>query len=87
MSAPFVCGPKCWTEVRCPVCGMPFPPVGRSVPLEAANGYCCTTIPCDPADEVDFRWRHLWSEHDDARHYTDPDGWAEHVSECEECSR
>lgn len=72
-----ICIPACWTETRCPRCGMPIPPTGRSVPLEAANSYC--------ACEGSRSRRHLWDEHDDARSYTDPEGWRQHVAVCAVC--
>ncbi len=76
------CGPKCWTSVDCTMCGMRKQPRGRSVPLEAANSYC--DFECPGYD--DKPWPpHLWSEHDDSRHYSDPEGWAAHVASCADC--
>lgn len=34
------CIPECWVMPTCTVCHRPKPPRGRSVALEAANGYC-----------------------------------------------
>jgi hypothetical protein len=79
------CTPDCWTPVECVVCGRPFSPIGRSVALEAVGGYCDPYEPCDPS-QVDTRQQHLWDEHDAARVYADPDGWAAHVAECEPCA-
>lgn len=72
------CSPACWTPVRCPVHGGELTPFGRSAPL----GYprCC-----DRYSDSSINPRHLWDEHDDARSYTDPEGWARHVASCSEC--
>lgn len=74
------CTTACWTETICLVCEHAQPPIGRSVALEAASGYC----DCDCPGWVDNR-RHLWSIHDAVRKYTDPVGWATHVAICEQC--
>ena len=34
------CTASCWAMPECAACGLRKPPRGRSVPLEAANGYC-----------------------------------------------
>ncbi len=74
------CGPRCWMPVRCPSCGNRLPPRGRSSPLEMSPDSCCAE-----AQNTQANTRHLWSEHDSTRHYTDPEGWAAHVRDCEEC--
>ena len=79
------CTSYCWTPVECVVCGRPFSPIGRSVALEAVGGYCDPHEPCDPS-QVGTRQQHLWDEHDAARVYADPDGWAAHVAKCETCA-
>lgn len=53
-------------------------PRGRSAPLEMFQ--CCDNY-ADPR----INPRHLWSEHDDTRSYVDPDGWAAHVAQCDQC--
>jgi hypothetical protein len=73
---PRICNPACWEPVRCEH-GREMTPVGRSVPLERPNFCDCYQSGKNP--------RHLWSEHDDARWYSDPDGWAAHVATCEQC--
>ena len=75
------CTDTCWTEQYCEVCRRPIPPAGRSVPLEAAGGFC--EIECGGYPKRNLR--HLWSVHDDVRFYTDPVGWAQHVANCEQC--
>lgn len=79
-----VCGPPCWTELDCRVCGRPFSPVGRSVGLEASSGYCDPYEPCD-VTQPNTRNRHLWSEHDEVRKIHDPNGWARHLAGCAAC--
>lgn len=74
------CTPACWTPVPCPTCGSDLPPRGRSVGMEANPPQCCMEARYGPANTM-----HLWSEHDDTRHYTDPKGWAEHVRGCARC--
>lgn len=76
------CDAACWTRVDCKTCGKPKAPRGRSVAMPAANGYC--DLEC-PGYTEEPTAPHLWSEHDDARHYTDPDGWAAHVASCDKC--
>lgn len=76
------CSAACWTPVDCTLCGKRKAPSGRSVPLAMANGYCdndCAGYHQDPKPP------HLWSEHDSTRHYTDPEGWAEHEKACPVC--
>ena len=82
MSAYSGCSPECWTAATCPACGGDLPPRGRSVPLEMNIPTCCDDSRIDPL----VNRRHLWSEHDDTRWYTDPDGWAAHVAECDRCA-
>lgn len=74
------CTERCWLAVRCPACGRPVGPRGRSQPLEVSGGPCCEDFRTSAANE-----RHLWDEHDSARHYTDPEGWAAHAAGCERC--
>lgn len=73
------CTARCWTPVPCPECGSDLPPRGRDVGSRHINA-CCE----GPWHES-HNPRHLWSEHDSTRHYTDPEGWAAHVSGCAEC--
>lgn len=75
----FVCGPKCWTRIPCPDHGDGMNPFGRSSPIGAEG--CC-----DNYAKSDINPRHLWSEHDSTRWYTDPEGWADHEANCKECS-
>ncbi len=77
-----VCGPQCWTALPCPTCGAPLAPAGRSMPMEMSGGACC-----EAARHSRYNTRHLWDEHDSTRHYTDPQGWAEHVATCAHCGR
>lgn len=70
-----------WTRVHCPDCGNPLPPRGRSLPLEMIPPDCCERYRSDP----NVNTRTLWDEHDSTRHYTDPDGWAEHERTCAQC--
>lgn len=73
------CDSGCWTERKCPTCGLRVPPRGCSIPLEASGSYCeceCTLAEND---------RHLWDVHDSNRAYTDPDGWIAHVNSCDRC--
>ena len=74
------CTPECWTPVPCPICGDELDPRGRSLPLELSPSSCCDAVIYSKENR-----RHLWSEHDDARAYTDPNGWSEHVNNCEQC--
>lgn len=76
-----ICTPACWTPVPCPACGRPLPPRGRSIPLGASPGRCCE----EAAGSSRINSRHLWHEHDDDRHYIDPEGWAAHVAACDSC--
>ena len=78
---PATCQPICWRPARCYHCGRTVQPVGRSVPVEAAGIYCNDECPGYPRPNQ----RHLWSEHDDTRHYLDPGGWAAHVATCKQC--
>ena len=80
-----ICGPNCWTPVWCRVCGREFPPVGRSVAIEAASCYCDLDSPCYQGDLLEACHRHLWDEHDSNRQIADPQGWAEHVRGCQLC--
>jgi len=51
------CTAACWEPVYCTVCGRRKAPRGRSVALEAANGFCdweCSGYRLDP------RPGHLW---------------------------
>ena len=75
---PSTCTPACWTPEKCDTCGRRISPNGRSVPLEATGGYCT----CDPEPATRA---HLWDEHDDARHYSDPQGWSDHAASCTYC--
>lgn len=55
------CAEKCRTPVDCKTCGMRKAPVGRSVPMEAANSYCdseCSGYREDPYPP------HLWPGED-----------------------
>lgn len=72
-----ICTEKCWTPTRCPDHGDPMNPFGRSAPL-GAEGCCDNYAKSDNP-------RHLWSEHDSTRHYTDPEGWAAHEAACQQC--
>lgn len=40
-----LCIPACWAQADCAVCKRRKSPRGRSVPMEAANGYCCMDCP------------------------------------------
>lgn len=76
------CDSKCWRQVQCTRCQRQKQPRGRSVPMEAANGYCsydCAGYDQEPAPP------HLFSVHDSNRHYSDPEGWAAHKDECPQC--
>lgn len=73
------CTEVCWTPVPCPVHGDLMYPRGRDAGLYAQ--YCC-----DKYQDWDVNPRHLWSEHDSTRWYTDPEGWNEHERTCERCS-
>lgn len=53
------CTEACWLPVYCTVCGKRKAPRGRSVPLEAANGYCnweCSGYTQEP------KAPHLWPD-------------------------
>lgn len=76
------CTEKCWTRVECARCGRSKKPHGRSVPMEAANGYCDQD--CSGYDE-EPKAGHLWDKHDSTRAYIDPGGWAAHTMECKMC--
>lgn len=69
------CNERCWKATRCPGCDREIPPRGRSVPL--GRPFC----ECERTTQD----RHLWSEHDPSRSYSDPTGWQIHVECCEEC--
>ena len=73
------CTLVCWEAVPCSVCGNELPPRGRDVGPEANVSDCCER------ERYVNNPRHLWSEHDDARFYTDPEGWAEHQRTCDRC--
>lgn len=73
------CAPSCWEPVRCPTHGREMTPLGRSAPMEMIS--CC-----DAHADPKVNTRHLWNEHDSTRHYTDPEGWAEHEKNCPECN-
>lgn len=51
------CTPACWAMPVCTVCRLTKPPRGRSVPLEAASGYCGYGCPGYLAEP---RSGHLW---------------------------
>jgi hypothetical protein len=51
------CNWRCWQIPDCARCGRRKAPRGRSVPMEAANGYC--TYDCPGYDE-EPRSGHLW---------------------------
>lgn len=74
------CNEVCWTPVPCSH-GVLMPPKGRSAAMGSfPHFYWC---------EEEFLWentRHLWDEHDSTRHYHDPEGWAEHEKNCDECN-
>jgi hypothetical protein len=78
--SPAPCTPACWTPVPCPTCGQDLDPRGRSVALEANPPQCC-----EDARYSTVNTRHLWSEHDEVRSITDPEGWAAHVADCVDC--
>lgn len=69
-----VCTERCWTPVPCPDHGDRMQPFGRS-----GADYVC----CDNYAKSALNPRHLWSEHDSTRIYTDPAGWAAHAAACE----
>lgn len=57
MSVTIDCTPKCGEPVQCATCGRTKAPIGRSVPLAAAGGYCddgCSGYDNEP------RAGHLW---------------------------
>lgn len=76
------CTALCWTPVPCPTCGRGLQPSGRSISMEVYEGECCLE-----SKYTDVNTRHLFDEHDSTRHYTDPEGWAQHEKECEQCQR
>lgn len=76
-----VCTAECWTPTYCAVCYREMQPAGRSVAIEAYGSYCNEDCQGYREDSK----RHLWSEHDSTRRYTDPDGWAAHEADCEQC--
>lgn len=78
---PGICTTICWTPVTCPRCGSQLPPRGRSVPLEMHISTCCDEARRSPTTNP----RHLWDVHDSTRYYSDPEGWDEHVQNCEQC--
>lgn len=51
------CTEACYARPRCSVCGLTKAPRGRSVPLEAANGYCDWEC---PGYDQEPRAGHLW---------------------------
>lgn len=55
------CSERCRAPVTCTVCKMRKAPVGRSVPMEAANGYC--NWECEGYDR-DPKPGHLWPNED-----------------------
>jgi len=73
-----ICGRECWTPEPCPDHGDRMNPLGRSLPL----GY---PVCCDNYMKSGVNKRHLWDEHDDDRHYFDPEGWAFHEASCKAC--
>lgn len=75
-----LCTESCWKPAPCPTCARPMYPRGRDVPLGCYEAECCREARYSAANQ-----RHLWSEHDSTRGYSDPEGWAEHVTGCEEC--
>lgn len=75
------CTSTCWTAVPCPRCHRSLPPRGRSAPLEMHLSTCCAEFQHDSKVNT----RHLWNIHDSDRAYSDPIGWSEHVSICENC--
>ena len=79
MSDESICGPKCWTTVKCPEHYREMTPIGRSWPDWL---YPC----CENYMRPELNSRHLWDRHDDARHYVDPDGWADHYAQCVDCN-
>ncbi|HET7379564.1 MAG TPA: hypothetical protein VFJ24_05955 [Gaiellales bacterium] len=61
------CTPACWAMPDCKRCGMRKAPRGRSVPLEAANGYCGWDC---PGYDEDPKPGHLWPEEADEQRDT-----------------
>jgi hypothetical protein len=51
----------CWAMPDCTVCGRRKAPRGRSVPLEAATGYCTTGGECRGYGELPYAG-HFWPE-------------------------
>ena len=76
------CTEVCWTPVDCPNCGAPASPFGRD---DRAPSCTCEPREGDGLDWEAVRRRHLWSEHDSARWYIDPEGWKAHEAACETC--
>lgn len=76
------CVYACWSPTMCPTCRRNMAPRGRSVPMEAASGFC----QCDHASDPAMNPRHLWNMHDSDRAYTDPFGWSAHVGCCLQCA-
>lgn len=56
------CTKECWAMPDCVVCGMRKCPAGRSVPLEASNGYCDWDC---PGYREEPRAGHLWPGEED----------------------
>lgn len=77
------CDARCWTPVLCTRCARYKQPRGRSVPPEAAGGYCDWDCP-GYAEEP--KAPHLFSEHDSTRAFSDPEGWKAHETQCPECT-
>jgi hypothetical protein len=75
-----LCDLRCWQPSTCLTCHRQKAPKGRSLPLATAGAYCDDGCPGHLPNP-----RHLWDEHDDARNYTDPGGWANHVANCDRC--
>lgn len=60
------CTEKCAAMPKCAVCGRTKAPKGRSLPMEAATGYCgndCTGYYADP--QSGHLWPKEWAEHRD----------------------
>lgn len=75
------CTYACWSATRCATCKKNMAPRGRSVPPEAQPSFCA----CEGASDGAVNPRHLWSQHDSDRAYTDPSGWAAHQRSCSQC--
>lgn len=74
-----VCIESCWISISCPDCGNSLPPAGRSYPVGTVNE-CCSKH-----QNTKLNQRHLWNKHDSDRAYTDPEGWENHLKECDNC--